>query len=215
MMKKQNFRTRFSKSFTVMGLALVLGVAAFAQTAFAAGGTMYLSPNTIPRPGSTIAVQIRVDTGGQAVNAVQADFTYPTDKLTFTSIDATGSAFDVDASSSGGSGAVSVARGSTTPKTGDLLVATINFNVTTTGTITLALQNSSVLVRSSDSTDILTTKQDATLQSVSGTYKQVYRMANWKTKERLFTTDANERDYAVAHYEGWVYEGVAYYTSMN
>jgi hypothetical protein len=38
----------------------------------------------------------------------------------------------------------------------------------------------------------------------------VYRMANWKTAERMFTTDLNEANYAVQHYEGWVLEGIAF-----
>ena len=37
----------------------------------------------------------------------------------------------------------------------------------------------------------------------------VYRMANWMTKERLFTTDLNEVN-AIRDRNGWVYEGVAF-----
>ena len=38
----------------------------------------------------------------------------------------------------------------------------------------------------------------------------VYRMANWMTKERLFTLNANERN-TIKDRNGWVYEGVAFY----
>jgi hypothetical protein len=43
----------------------------------------------------------------------------------------------------------------------------------------------------------------------------VYRLANWKTHERLFTTSVGERNYAVAHYDGWVSEGIAFYVPNN
>jgi hypothetical protein len=37
----------------------------------------------------------------------------------------------------------------------------------------------------------------------------VYRLANWKTHERLFTTDGNEVD-AIDGKDGWVYENIAF-----
>jgi hypothetical protein len=40
----------------------------------------------------------------------------------------------------------------------------------------------------------------------------VYRLANWKTHERLFTTSPEEVFNAVKNYEGWVYEGIAFRT---
>ncbi len=42
----------------------------------------------------------------------------------------------------------------------------------------------------------------------------VYRMANFKTKERLFTINAAERDH-IRDRDGWVYEGVAYNVYSN
>jgi hypothetical protein len=42
----------------------------------------------------------------------------------------------------------------------------------------------------------------------------VYRLANWKTHERLFTTDWNEVSY-IKDKNGWVYEGVAFYADSS
>lgn len=177
-------------------------------------GTMYFSPQTVMASGSTWSVQIRVNSQGQAVNAVASNFTYPTGVLTFSSINAAGSAFNIDASSTGGSGMVSVTRGASgTAPSGDLLVATVNFAVVGSGAAALNFQSGSLLFESAGSTDILSTKTNGSYNSLTGPLKTVHRMANYLTKERLFTIDANERDYAVAHYAGWHFDGVAFFTA--
>ncbi len=201
---------RAASAFAAIALAVSSCLAGLSGQALAAGGTMYLQPGTIMATGSDFTVQIRVNTGGQNVNAVESDLTYPTGQLTFVSINAAWSAFDVDASSTGGSGSVSVTRGSTVPHSGDLLVATLLFHVVGTGAVNLVFQNSSALVESAGSTDILTTKTNGSYTSIAGPLIPVYRLANWMTHERLFTIDSNERDNAVAHIPGWVSEGVSF-----
>jgi hypothetical protein len=42
----------------------------------------------------------------------------------------------------------------------------------------------------------------------------VYRLANWQTHERLFTTDWNEVQ-TIKDKNGWVYEGTAFYASYS
>jgi hypothetical protein len=48
----------------------------------------------------------------------------------------------------------------------------------------------------------------------TGNTTTVYRMANWKTHERLFTTDLNEVN-TIANNNGWVYENIAFYANNS
>jgi hypothetical protein len=123
--------------------------------------TIYLNPLNPSTPSigiSTIfTVQVRENSGTTAVNAVQANFSYPANLVDFVSIDTTGSAFDIDAPSSGGSGQVSIARGlASTSVTGDKLVATVTFKSKTTGgSIPMAFTTGTALVSYSTNSDIL------------------------------------------------------------
>jgi hypothetical protein len=131
-------------------------------TAQAAGNdTLYLSPASGNYTvGETFSVEIRENSNAEQVNAVQADLGYSAN-LQFVSVDATGSAFSVDAQKSGGNGAVTVARGSTTPVTGDKLVAKVNFKVLAAGTGALEVKASSALVGSADNRNIVDTRSGA------------------------------------------------------
>jgi hypothetical protein len=119
--------------------------------------TIYLNPasQTIG-PNGTITVDVRENSGATAVNAVQANFSYPTTLLTFVSIDATTSAFGTQAENTGSAGAVRIARGTTTPVTGDQLVARVTFQAGATGgAATLAFTSGTALVNSATNQDIL------------------------------------------------------------
>lgn len=127
--------------------------------------SMSLSPGSgTYNPGNTVTVSIYVNSGGQTVNAVQADFTYTSSRLQFQSINATGSAFAIDASSTGGGGSVSIARGNISAVSGSsLLVAKVNFTVLSgnDGTATLTLGSSSTVASSTTNQDILGSKSGA------------------------------------------------------
>jgi len=114
-------------------------------------------------PDNTFVVSVYVNSGGQTVNAVQADFTYTSSLLQFQSINTSGSAFDTNAPSSGGGGSVSIVRGNIGAISGSsLLVAQVNFKVIgSAGTAGISFNSSSSAVASS------TTNQDI-LGSVSG-----------------------------------------------
>jgi hypothetical protein len=119
--------------------------------------TIYLNPatQTIGSNG-TVTLDVRENSGTTAVNAVQANFTYPTAQLTFVSIDTTTSAFSVQAENSGTAGQVKIGRGTTTPVSGDQLIARITFQANTTGgAATLAFSSGSALVNSTTNQDIL------------------------------------------------------------
>jgi hypothetical protein len=149
---------------TAAAVALAVTVLGYMVAgSFAAGpASLYLSPASgTYTTGQAVNVQIMVNTGGQSVNAIQADFTYPATKLQFQSIDGTGSVMGIDASSTGGNGSVSIARGNTSPYTGTGLVATVHFTALAAGSAALTFSNSSAVVRSTDNTNILGTATGA------------------------------------------------------
>ena len=93
--------------------------------------TLYLVPpsGTVVQNNS-FSVAIRLNTGGESVNAVQANLSYPADKLDFVSINDAGSAFGYIAENQGGDGSIRIARATTPggpPASGDVLVSTVNF----------------------------------------------------------------------------------------
>jgi hypothetical protein len=128
-----------------------------AQTSASQG--LYFSPTgTHLSTGQTLTVQIRENSGTSTVNAVQANFSYPANQLKFNGIDAGSSAFSIAAPSTGNSGKVSIARGSTTAISGDQLIATVSFTVLSgNGTASLAFTTGSALVTSTDHKNLVDT----------------------------------------------------------
>jgi hypothetical protein len=182
---------------------------------------IYLKPTSMMVNGSTFTVQIRVNTNGNQADTVEADFTYPAGILTLNSISTApagptqASPFNTNASTSFGGGSASIQRGTTlnSPPSawfnGDGLLATLSFSVTSVGTADLVWQNTSQVFKGG--VDLLASTTDLHAIGIPGPLQNVYRLANWITHERLFTTSAKERDNAVAKIPGWVYEGVAFY----
>lgn len=129
-----------------------------------AAASLYLAPaSSTVNQESYLSVAIRVNTGGDKVNAVQANLSYPADKLDYISTSSSGSAFDVEAESSGGGGSVKIARGKVGTVTGDQLVATITFKAKlSSGSAIISFTAGSAVVRSSDSKDILSGKSGGT-----------------------------------------------------
>jgi hypothetical protein len=119
--------------------------------------TVYLNPaSMVVGPNGTVTVDVRENSGATAVNAVQANFNYPTGILTFVSIDASTSAFGTQAESTGSAGLVKLGRGTTTPVTGDQEVAKVTFTgLATGGSANLAFTTGTALVNSTTNTDIL------------------------------------------------------------
>ena len=98
------------------------------------GGGGIKVPNLMLQPSSQkvslsspLSVRIWANTGNHKVNAVQANLSYPIDKLNFVNVDGAGSAFGLAVRGTGDNGKVTIARGSFQPVTGKLLVATVNF----------------------------------------------------------------------------------------
>lgn len=117
---------------------------ATASPVFAAPASLSLSPaSTSAIIGSSFNVGVYVNTGGNAVNAVQANLTYPANQLDYVSVTSS-AAFPVDAQSTGGGGTVSIARGAITPVNGSQLVATVRFKAkVSTGTAAINFASTS------------------------------------------------------------------------
>jgi hypothetical protein len=193
------------KQVSFLSLVIALLLAVIPAPAKAAGsGAMYFRQTSSMVVGSTLTVQVRVNSGGHSVNAVQSDFTYPTNLLTFSSIDLTGSAFGITAQQTGGSGTVNIGLGASAPVSGDLQVANITFNVASGGTADLTFLGTSALTDSGSNTDVLGTTTAVHFTSTSTAAVPIYRLNNGG--RYLFTTSSTERDTAVSTY-GYTYEG--------
>jgi hypothetical protein len=153
--------------FFVLVFAVITTLSAYTSMAARpapalAAPNLTLSPaSSSVAPGSTLSVQVWADTSTQQVNAVQANLTYPIDKLNFVSIDSANSAFGVAAEGTGGNGTVNIARGSTTPLSGKLLIATVNFTPLAhkgKSSAIVSFTTDSVLLSSTTNNDVLAGK---------------------------------------------------------
>jgi hypothetical protein len=131
---------------------------------------LYLKPSSQNvNAGSTVTLEVWVDTGGTGVNAVQANLTYPTDKFDFGGINGKGSAFEVQALSTGGNGKINIARGHVGEIKGVNLVARVNLIAKTNkGDADISFVSGSAVVRTSDHTDILKDKTGAAFKVTRG-----------------------------------------------
>ena len=164
------FRANRFNPFGLLIFALVMGIAGyliFFSEAKNPPPTVYLTPDTATiGPNGTLTVQVREDSGTTAVNAVQANFSYPTSLLTCTGSTATpgdislsGTAFTTTAQTDCGGGQVKIGLGAAAggaTLTGDQLVATVTFHAATTGgNVAMAFTSGTALVSSSTNADIL------------------------------------------------------------
>lgn len=143
--------------------AVLMSAPASAQSA----DSIYVTPASGSYPvGTSFTVSVRENTSTQ-VNAVQADLSYSSN-IQFVSIDASGSAFGIDASSTGGGGVVSMSRGTIVPVSGDKLVAKVTFKVVSGGTATISMQDSSVVLSSSTNTDVIKSRKGSSFDAQQG-----------------------------------------------
>lgn len=143
-------------------VAVIAGYFIYTSLAAPPAPTVYLSPaNQTLGANATFTVQVREDSGSTPVNAVQANFSYPASLVDFVGISTTGTAFANEAPSSGGSGQVSIARGTgcsttCTTVTGDKLIATVTFKTkTTSGTANMTFTTGTALVSASGNQNLL------------------------------------------------------------
>ena len=118
-------------------------------------GSLYLSPSTkTVAVGAEVDVQVRLNTGTYWVNVAQTNFTYSTSEFRVLGFDQTGSAFSIIAQLNASDGIIQVAKGSTVPVKGDVLVTTVRFQALAAGTADVCPQDESAAVDPSTFTGI-------------------------------------------------------------
>lgn len=151
----------FITLFAAVGLYfLVQSSAASRTTSGATTSTavnLYLKPSSISvNNGSQAVFEVRMNTQGKNVNAVNAEISYPVDKMQFVSIDATMSPLDFKLNEQGANGVIKIARGTTSYVTGDVLIGKVTMKATasrTKGQMTFLSQ--SAIVDAANATNIL------------------------------------------------------------
>lgn len=120
----------------------------YATPVLAASNLIYLSSSTQSvTKDSTFTVLLRINST-VAVNAIQANLSYPSSQMTYLSTTYGGSAFSEKEGVEewGGGGSVVISRHATDTVTGDHMVAVITFKaIVGSGTGTISVQNSSAL----------------------------------------------------------------------
>lgn len=151
--------TRFIQKMSTLLLVVVASILfVLPVQAQAPSASLSLSPsNGTHEYTDSFTVDVRVNTGGEAVNGIEARLSYNDSLLDFVSIDASSSAFSIEASSSGGGGLVTIERANITAVTNsNALVARVRFKAASTaGNATVSFLGTSKVVRASDSSDIL------------------------------------------------------------
>jgi hypothetical protein len=146
---------------------------------------LYLKPSSQDvKSGSSITLEVWVDTGDKPVNAVQANLVYPADKFDFHSIDAKDSAFEVQAMSTGGNGKVNIARGHIGDVKGPNLVAKVILVAKSNkGDAQVSFADGSAVVTSTDHKNILKDKTGGSFKVSKGSSFLAAAQVNLASKE--------------------------------
>ncbi len=151
-------------------LVTIIGVGflAWAVPTVSRAATLYLSPSSgTYSTGQTFSASVRVNTGGQAINAAEGTLAFPTDLLEVTSLSKSGSVFSLwpsDPSASNSTGKISYSGGVPSPGyTGSSgKIFTITFKVKSTGTAAIAASSGKILANDGQGTNILTGQSGGT-----------------------------------------------------
>jgi hypothetical protein len=121
------------------------------------GVSLTLSPsNQTLMVGSELTIQVWADARERSMNAVQANLTYDINYFDFVSVNGTGSAFVIDASSTNSDGLIQIARGNIQPLTGRQLVANVVLRAKARiRKTTVQFRSDSIITDSVNSTNIL------------------------------------------------------------
>ena len=147
-------RLKITSYIITLGALLSMGFPALPASAAGASISLTANRGTVAAGGSLI-VAVYMNGGGTAVNAIQADVSFPSSKLQYVGYSSSGSAFEIGASSGGGDGLASVARGTTSPVAGSALVGTLTFKALAgSGSAAISVAGSSSLVSATDNTAV-------------------------------------------------------------
>lgn len=125
------------------------------RATLAQGPTLLLAPATgTYAAGATVTVTIRCQTSIEA-NAVQANLSYPTARLTFQSIDTSMSPFTTTIESTGGGGSVRIGVGILGGSvSGDVVVGVVTFTAGGAGAAAVSFAAGSGIADAATSSDI-------------------------------------------------------------
>lgn len=154
----------------LLGIVLAFPLLAPFARVYADTATLYLSPaSKSVSKGSILTVSVRENSGGEPVNSVQANLSYPAELLDFVSVSSS-SAWGVVAQNSGGGGSVQIARGALPAVTGDQLVASVRFKAKAdSGTASISFASGSAVVSANSNKDVKSGERGAsyTLKAAS------------------------------------------------
>lgn len=149
--------------FMFVAVIAVFGSIALTRSFAAAGGSLYMTPATgTYKVGDTITVNIRENSGSDEVLVTQADVLFVASQLQYVSMTCNGAFVDVAPPPTVTPGQVSTTCGSFTNKTGDQQVATATFKVLTSGPTTLSFAPTSIVYKTSDSSNAAGSMSGAT-----------------------------------------------------
>lgn len=160
---RKHFKAAVIFSFiTVLMLSAGIYWAASNKKVWAANSSLSLSSaaQTITQ-GQNLVVTIKVNTGGDPVNVVQANLTYPT-AIFDTATISNSTSFSIVAENTASGGTIKIGRGTFTPVTGTADVATITLHASGSGTAALNFAPGSLVVRSTDNVNTLATSSGGT-----------------------------------------------------
>ncbi len=156
-----------------IGLTLIslVGLNIFSLSASAIGASLSITPSSgVYEVGGTVDVSFLVDTGGQTINAVQADITFPADKLQVVNPVASTSFISqwapMGSTYSNTDGTIHFAGGLPTPgiKTSGGVISTVTFRIKSAGSATIRFASTSrVLLNDGAGTNILSSTGTASI----------------------------------------------------
>lgn len=174
------------KPLTLPLVLLVFGVVGANFLVFghaATGPTLYLTPSTgSVVTDSEVTVSIHENSGTETINSVQASLGYDKTQLQFVSVTEQGPFNQVLATDTATAGIVRLARGipgGAAAVSGDNAVATLKFKVlATSGSPAISFDDrTSILARSTDSTNVLVATTGATFNVTAGTTTATGRLS--------------------------------------
>jgi len=156
-------RTKLTRNFWFsVSLVLLFSVSlvALPRIAEARGASLYLSPSSgTYEVGSNFSVKVKVNSGGQAINAAEATLTFNPAEISVVNISKTGSIFSFctqDPTFSNSAGNIVFSGGTPTPFTGTSgTLITITFKAKISGSAQVSFSSGSVLAADGKGTNIL------------------------------------------------------------
>lgn len=155
---------RFNKVSILAAIILLAAVGvAYVLITHASGPYVFLSPSKAsPYVGSTFTVQVYEQSGTTAINAVEANIIVPAAKVAYVSENATGSKFNLATPVTLKNGVLSIAAASTSPLTGQQLIAAVKFKALAAGSLALNFGGGTAIIRASDAVNVLSFTQGVT-----------------------------------------------------